>query len=91
MFVYLQAYQQAAAAMQPLVAYVTFYRGGEKAFETTPIAVTEGMQPRSKAVPLRFTVPLDGVASGRYDVQVTVLEPASRKAAFWRAPVVVTD
>jgi VWFA-related protein len=89
MYVYLQAYQQAAATTQPLVAFVTFYRGDDKALETAPLAVTDGLQPRSKAVPLRFSVPLDALAPGRYDVQVTVLEPTGQKAAFWRAPIAV--
>src|SRR5262249_42683656 len=37
MFVYLQAYQPAPASVQPLVAFVTFYRGQIKAFETPPL------------------------------------------------------
>src|SRR5271156_1373339 len=34
MYVYLQAYQQEAAAVQPLVAFVSFYHEQTKAFET---------------------------------------------------------
>jgi hypothetical protein len=71
------------------VAFVSFYRGDVKVLETLPLAVTEGLDPRSKAVPLRFSVPLAGIEPGRYDCQVTVLEPNGQKAAFWRAPVVV--
>ena len=48
MYVYLQAYQPAAATMQPLVAFVTFYRGQTKAFETPPLPVTEGMEQPSR-------------------------------------------
>jgi VWFA-related protein len=87
--VFLQAYQRAATTTQPLVAFVSFYRGGAKAFETRPLAVTEGLEPRSKAVPLRFTVPLAGIEPGQYEVQVSVLDPGGGKAAFWRAPIVV--
>ena len=29
------------------------------------------------------------VAPGRYECQVTVLEPTGEKAAFWQAPVIV--
>ena len=50
---------------------------------------TEGLDPRSKAVPLRFTVPLTDVEPGRYEAQVSVLDPGGTKAAFWRAPIVV--
>ena len=89
LYVFLQAYEREYDTMQPLVAYVTFYRGEEKAFETTPLAVTEGIDPKSKAVPMRFTVPLQDLPTGRYDVQVNVLEPPGQKAAFWQAPIVV--
>ncbi|HWZ33391.1 MAG TPA: VWA domain-containing protein [Bryobacteraceae bacterium] len=91
MFVYLQAYERGAATTQPLVAFVSFYRGQDKAFETPPAAVTDGMDAKSKAVPLRFTVPLNSLAPGEYTCQVTVLDPTSQKAAFWRAPVMVVQ
>jgi len=77
--------------MQPLVAFVTFYRGQTKAFETPPLPVTEGMDAKSKAVPLRFGLSLDQLATGPYSVQVTVLDPAGEKAAFWQAPIVVVQ
>jgi VWFA-related protein len=89
MYVFLQAYERKYETMQPLVAYVTFYRGEEKAFETTPMAITEGIDPKSKAIPMRFTIPLQNLPTGRYDVQVSVLEPQGQKAAFWQAPIVV--
>jgi VWFA-related protein len=89
MYVFLQAYERAATTTQPLVAFVTFYRDGVKALETAPLPVTEGLEPRSKAVPLRFSVPLAELPNGRYECQVTVLDPAGQKAAFWRAPVVL--
>ena len=43
MYVYLQAYEPARQPAQPLVAFVTFYRGQTKAFETPPLSVTEGL------------------------------------------------
>jgi hypothetical protein len=89
LYVFLQAYQRAAAAPQPLVAFVTFYRGDSKAFETEPLAIKEPPESKSRAVPLRFTVPLDDVPPGRYDCQVNVLDPAGQKVAFWRAPIVI--
>jgi VWFA-related protein len=89
LYVYLQAYQRNTPSMRPLVAFVTFYRGEDTAFETAPLPVTSGLDPKSKSVPLRFSVPLTGFTPGRYDCQVTVLDPETQKAAFWRAPVVV--
>jgi hypothetical protein len=44
--------------MQPLVAFVSFYRGDVKVFETAPLAVTTGLDARTKAIPLRFSLPL---------------------------------
>src|SRR5208283_3984733 len=52
MYIYLQAYERGATATQPLVAFVSFYRGQSKAFETQPLPVTEGLDAKSKAVPL---------------------------------------
>jgi hypothetical protein len=87
MYVFLQAYQQTATTTQPLVAFVTFLKGDQKILETDPLQVVDGMDPRSKAVPLRFSIPLDKLDVGRYDCQVTVLEPTGKKVAFWQAPI----
>ena len=89
LYVFMQAYQRGAATTQPLVAFVSFYRGDTKAFETAPLIVTDGLDARTKAVPLRFSLPLEGFALGRYDCQVTVLDPTAQKIAVWRAPIVV--
>jgi hypothetical protein len=72
------------------VAFVAFYRDGAQAFETEPLTVDEGWDPKSRTVPVRLTVPLGGLLPGPYDCQVTVLDPAAGRAAFWRAPIVVS-
>jgi hypothetical protein len=89
MYVYLQAYERGATAIQPLVAFVTFYHGQTKAFQTPPLAVTEGLDPKSKALPLGFSLALNKLPPGRYDCQVSVVDPNGRKAAFWQAPVML--
>ena len=89
MYIYLQAYQQLTPAAQPLVAYVTFYRGRAKAFETAPIQVTEALSNRLKTTPIKFSLSLNKLPAGEYNCQVTVLDPTSQKAAFWQAPVVL--
>jgi VWFA-related protein len=89
MYVYLQAYERYAENMQPLVAFVTFYRGQTKAFETTPLQVVEGIDPKSKGVPLKFSLSLAKLPPGEYTCQVTVLDPTSQKAAFWQAQVML--
>ena len=60
-----------------------------KAFETPPLPVTEGMNNRLKTVPLRFSLSLDKLPPGKYNCQVTVLDPTGQKAAFWQAPVML--
>jgi hypothetical protein len=90
MFVYLQAYERAATTTEPLVAFASFYGdNGEKVHQTSPVAIVDGMDPKSKAVGIRLTVPLEPLPPGRYDCQITVLHPGGQKVAFWRAPIVV--
>jgi hypothetical protein len=89
MHVYLEAYQPGAETTEPLVASVSFYRGKVKAFETDPLEVNEGLNAKSKAVPVRFSVPLGKLEPGRYVCQVSVLDPAQQKFAFWRGQIVV--
>jgi len=90
LFVFLKAYERVETSPpQPLVAFVSFYRGEVKAFETAPLAQTELPDPKTKAIPLRFAVPLQNLPPGQYDCQVSVLSPAGQKVAFWRASIVV--
>jgi VWFA-related protein len=89
MYVYLEAYEPAAETTRPVMARVSFYRGHVKAFETAPLEVAEGLNAKTKALPLRFSVPLAKLQPGRYTCQVSVLDPTAQKFAFWRAPVVV--
>jgi len=91
MYVYLQAYEREATTIEPLIAFATFYQDGLKVFETAPMSISEGLEARSKAVPLSFTVSLSQLPPGQYECQVTVLDPTSQKAAFWRAPIAVVQ
>jgi VWFA-related protein len=89
MHVYLEAYQPGASAVRPIVGIVTFYNGRAKVLETSPIEVAEGLSNRLRTMPLRFDLPLSALATGKYDCQVTVLDPTGQKAAFWRVPVMI--
>jgi hypothetical protein len=90
LFVYLQAYQRNATdTTLPLVAFVSFYQGDTKVYETQPVPIVDGLNPRSKAVPVRLSIPLQSLPPGRYDCQVTVIEPTGQKVAFWGAPIAV--
>jgi VWFA-related protein len=89
MYVYLQAYEPGATSVQPIVAFLTFYRGQQKAFETPPLPVTDGLQNSLKTVPLKFSLALNQLVPGRYNCQVTVIDPNGGKASYWQAPVVL--
>jgi VWFA-related protein len=96
MYVLAQAYERGQTVTEPLVAYVSFYGGAgsggnavnvEKALETDPVDINSGLEPHSYAVPIRFSIALSKLRPGRYTCQLSVLDPAGHKAAFWRAPI----
>jgi VWFA-related protein len=92
-YVYLQAYDptpaSAPARTQPLLAFVTFYSGDKVALQTRPVAVTPLDTNRLGITPLSFSIDPSGLAPGSYQCQVSVVDPVTSKAAFWRAPVLV--
>ena len=89
LLVYLEAYQPAAEKTQLMVATVSFYRGKVKAFESAPLKITSGLNPKSKAVPVSFSVPLAKLQPGRYTCQVNVLNPGAQKFAISRSNMVL--
>jgi VWFA-related protein len=89
MYVYLQAYEQNVTVTQPLVAFVSFYREQTKAFETQPMELTQASGSRLQTMPFSFTIPLRQLPPGEYQCQVSVLDPAGKKATFWQAQVMV--
>ncbi|MBS1802548.1 MAG: VWA domain-containing protein [Acidobacteria bacterium] len=104
-YVYLQAYKPSAGSAasasaptpapppspDPLMAFVTLYSNGAEAFKSQPIAVSPRAATRLGVTPLNFSVSASGLKPGRYDCQVTVLDPATAKANFWRAPIVIAQ
>jgi len=92
-YVYFQAYKAPSPdgkpPAQPLFAFVTLYSSGKKAFETTPTAVLPNAASRLGTTPLSFSLGVNGLPPGQYDSQVTVLDPATGKANFWRAPIML--
>jgi hypothetical protein len=73
------------------MAFVTLYANGAEAFKTQPIAVAPNPATRLGVTPLNFNVSAASLKPGRYDCQVTVLDPSTGKAAFWRAPIVIAQ
>ena len=98
MFVYLQAYQQAQQSGdtassprgQPFLAFVSLYRGDAKVLETPPTAVVPTISGWLGIAPFSFHLELNRLPPGEYDCQITVLDPATSKSAFWRAPIVIS-
>lgn len=88
LYVFLQAYERDSTTMRPLVAFVTFYRDGAKVFETDALGV-DRWDPKSRTVPIRFTIAGGTLTPGSYDCQITVLDPSGNRAAYWRAPVTI--
>ena len=106
MYVYLQAYQKDAAAPStatagsasppansdaPLFAYVSLYRDQKIALETPPVAVTAQPATRLGIVPLSFHIGLGTLSPGQYQCQVTVLDPAGHRAAFWQGSIAIVQ
>lgn len=104
MYVYLQAYDGGSAATAtaatattaapakpapPLIAFVSLYRDGRKAFESTPIAATPEADSRLGVVPLSFQLGLGNLALGEYQCQVSVLDPSGHRVAFWVNPIML--
>lgn len=89
MFVYLEAYQQGEEPARPLVAYVTFFRDGQKWLETEPVEVKNSADLRLATMRFPFSVQLERLDPGQYECQVSVLDFQGREAFFWQAPVMV--
>lgn len=101
LYVFFQAYKQqttstgapaaAPAPEQPLFAFVTLYQGGKRLFETPPKSIAPNPASRLGTMPLNFDLGLDQLPRGQYDCQVTVVDPSTGKAAFWRAPIMLVQ
>ncbi|HEY3990121.1 MAG TPA: VWA domain-containing protein [Acidobacteriaceae bacterium] len=93
MYVYLQAYKPltpgSQPSAQPLFAFVSLYLANTKVFESPPTAAVPDAGSRLGTMPLSFTLTLDHLPPGRYECQVTIVDPATLKANFWRAPVLL--
>jgi hypothetical protein len=97
--VYLQAYDGGAAttgtnatAPKPassLIAFVSLYRDGKKAFESAPLAAKPEVGSRLGVTPFSFHFALGSLAPGRYDCQISVLDPSGHRVAFWVNPIML--
>jgi len=81
----------AVPSVRPLIAFVSFYQGQTKVFETQPQEVSPIPNTRLQTAPLNFTVDLNPLQPGKYDCQVTVLDPTGQKSAYWTAPIMLVQ
>jgi VWFA-related protein len=93
LYVYLQAYKQGQPggppASQPLFAFVSLYLGDNKVFETPPAAVVPSAASRLGTMPFNFSLGINRLIAGNYDCQITILDPTTQKATFWRTPILI--
>jgi VWFA-related protein len=87
LYVYLEAFEPGAP--QPVETTVAFYRGKTKVLETPMEVSKDGFKTQPKVQPIKLSIPLKSLEPGRYICQVSVIDAASQKIAFWRAPVAV--
>jgi VWFA-related protein len=98
MNVYLQAYAGGPAATpdsappkppSSLIAFVSLYKDGKKALESAPLAAKPTEGSRLGVTPFSFHLALGNLAPGRYDCQISVLDPTGHRVAFWVSPVML--
>lgn len=87
--IYFQAYEPDMPAVEPLLIFAGFYRAQTKVLETQPITVASGLPTHLKTMPVNLSVSAASLEPGEYECQVTVLDPAGHKAAFWRGPIML--
>ena len=80
-----------AKPVSPLIAFVTLYRDGKKAFESAPLAAKPDAWSRLGVTPFSFHLSLGDVTPGRYDCQVSVLDPSGNRVAFWVNPIMLVQ
>ncbi len=78
-------------AGSPLFAWVTFYRDQKMVMETPLMAMTPQGTTRLGVVPFSFHIGLGSLADGAYQCQISVLDPAGHRAAFWQGSVMVVQ
>ena len=101
LYVYLQAYAGAvaspantapaapAAPAAPLMAYVSFYREGRKVMDMPPAQAATVAGSRLGTTPVSFRIGMGKMSAGEYQCQVTVLDPAGNRAAFWQGSLLL--
>ncbi|MGB9604963.1 MAG: VWA domain-containing protein, partial [Bryobacteraceae bacterium] len=92
LYVYLEVYDPAVDPQDRQISVLgelAFLRGRRKAFQSSPVQLSDTAAARPGVLPVRFEVPLKDLGPGRYTCQVTLVDQVGKRFAFARAPVVV--
>lgn len=94
LYVYFEVYdpgKDAEAGSPSVSANLTIYRGRKKAFESTPVRVTQLAANRRETVAFQFQTALAQLKPGDYTAQISVIDEQGRKFAFARAPLILRE
>lgn len=82
-----------AAATSPtlLYAFVSLYKDGKKAYESQPKANAMPLSNVFGKAPFSFEIDADTLPRGRYELQITVLDPQKQQSGTWRAQVLLSN
>ena len=89
LYVYMEVYDAALAPTPSVSAVLTFYRGSVKAFETSPVRVTQLALKRNNTLPVQFQVPLGKLLPGKYTCQVNLIDEQAKRFAFPRTEMLL--
>jgi hypothetical protein len=84
-----KATSTSAAALSPLYAFATLYQNGKSVYESKPKAITKPSANSFRKLPFSFEIENDQLPRGRYDLQITVLDPVKLKSSIWRTQVML--
>jgi hypothetical protein len=68
---------------------VSLYKDGKKAFESAPLVAMPETSSKLGVTPFSFHLSLGSLAAGRYECQISVLDPTGKRVAFWVNPVML--
>jgi VWFA-related protein len=95
--VFFQAYKEKnseeenAAAPSPLYAFATLYQNGKNVYESRPQAITKPSGNSFSRLPFSFEIDNDLLSRGRYELQITVIDPAKQQSSTWRTQVMLAE
>ncbi|MBS1829106.1 MAG: VWA domain-containing protein [Acidobacteria bacterium] len=92
LYVYFEVYDPAKATEGPSVAAsLALYRGKQKAFESSPVRLSQFTPHRGETLAFQFQAALAQLKPGSYTAQINVIDEQGRRFTYSRAPLVLRD